>query len=265
MLALACALAIVAVLLAWPAPVALARAAWPSRAPARALLVWQAIGLAGGLSMIGALALAGLAVAPTRPALAVTPAAALAAYLLAHLAVVVVRVERQRRRHHALLELLSSPHPTRKRTRVLDDASPVAYCLPRGVRSLTVLSRGLLERLEPDELAAVVAHERAHVEQRHDVLLVAFRAWHAALPRFPVAGLAVREVAGLVELLADDSARRSVPDAVLARAILAVSAGRAAEAAEGAEAPRARDRVRRLGGGRATRAAARARATPARG
>ena len=55
---------LVAVLLAWPVPVWLSRAAWPMRAPVIALLVWQGVGLAGGLSMIGALALTGLAVAP---------------------------------------------------------------------------------------------------------------------------------------------------------------------------------------------------------
>ena len=47
-------LALFAVALAVPVPIAFARAAWPSGAPVRALLLWQAIGLAGGFSMIGA-------------------------------------------------------------------------------------------------------------------------------------------------------------------------------------------------------------------
>src|SRR5699024_87527 len=41
-------LAGVALALAWPVPVLLARARWPMHAPVRALLLWQAIGLAGG-------------------------------------------------------------------------------------------------------------------------------------------------------------------------------------------------------------------------
>jgi Zn-dependent protease with chaperone function len=220
---------LVSVLLAWPVPVWLARAAWPARAPVVALLVWQGVGLAGGLSMIGALALTGLALAPglsgsAAQLWALVPAVAFAAYLLVHLAVTIVQVTRQRRRHLALLDLLSSPHPTRARTRVLDDAVPVAYCLPRGAGSVTVLSQGLLDRLDPDELVAVIAHERAHVEQRHDLLLLAFRAWRAALPWFPIAALADAEVAALVEMLADDHARREVRDEVLARAILHVGA-----------------------------------------
>lgn len=242
-------LGLVALALAWPVPVALSRASWPMRMPVMALLLWQAIGLAGGLSMIGALALAGVAVAPRHPLLAIIPAAAFTIYLLAHLGVTIVQVTRQRHRHLALLELLTSPHPTRARTMVLDDAVPVAYCLPRGARSVTVLSQGLLDRLDADELVAVIAHERAHVEQRHDLLLLAFRAWRAALPWFPIAARAEAEVAALVEMLADDHARREVRDEVLARAILSVGAS----GVPGAErvvsgSTRVSDRFRRLAG-----------------
>ena len=80
-----------AIALAWPVPVALSRASWPMRMPVIALLLWQAIGLAGGLSMIGALALAGYSVAPRHPWVALIPAAAFTVYLLAHLAVTVVQ------------------------------------------------------------------------------------------------------------------------------------------------------------------------------
>src|SRR5699024_6976268 len=125
-------LAGVALALAWPVPVLLARARWPMHAPVRALLLWQAIGLAGGVSMIGALALLGHAAAPGHPVAAVVPAILLACYLLAHLGVTVVQVSRQRRRHLTLLRLLTAPHPTRARTRVIDEAVPVAYCIPRG-------------------------------------------------------------------------------------------------------------------------------------
>lgn len=238
---------LVALLLAWPVPIWLARAAWPMRAPVVALLVWQAVGLAGGLSMIGALALTGFAIGPDRPWLAAVPAAVFALYLLSHLAVTIVQVTRQRRRHLHLLDMLTSPHPTRARTRVLDDAVPVAYCLPRGAGSVTVLSQGLLDRLDPDELVAVIAHERAHVEQRHDLLLLAFRAWRSALPWFPIAALADAEVAALVEMLADDHARREVRDEVLARAILQVGASGVADAeVDPAGSTRGSDRFKRL-------------------
>jgi Zn-dependent protease with chaperone function len=246
MLVTAALLAIVAVLLAWPVPIVLARAEWPARAPALALALWQLVAITGGLSMVGAplalalaafgdhpaaaLAGAGEAAASGRPlalplgsVVGLIVATLIAGYLLGTLAATLGRVSAQRRRHHALLALLSEPHPDLDRTRVLDDAAPVAYCLPRGLGTLTVLSRGLVDHLPADELAAVIAHEQAHLSQRHDIVLVAFRAWHAALPGFPVAALAEQRVAVLIEMLADDHARRATDDTTLARAILHVA------------------------------------------
>jgi Zn-dependent protease with chaperone function len=224
--AVAAILGLVSIALAVPVPIALARATWPSRSPAIALLLWQGIALTGGFSMIGALVAAGLALVPNvavAGGIVFGAALTLTGYLLGHLAVTLVLVTRSRRRHRALLTLLTSPHPTRAATLVLEDSVPLAYCVPRGWHSLTVLSRGLLDRLESDELAAVIAHERAHLDQRHDILLLAFRAWHSALPWFPIAARAAEEVDVLVELLADDSARRAVSDAALARAIAVVA------------------------------------------
>lgn len=243
----AIALGAIALALAWPVPVWLSRSGWPMRAPIMALLLWQAVGLVGGLSMIAALALAGYAIEPRHPWLSLLPAAGFMAYLLVQLAITVVQVTRQRHRHLALLDMLTSPHPTRARTRVIDDAVPVAYCLPDRTRSVTVLSQGLLDRLDPDELVAVIAHERAHVEQRHDLLLLSFRAWRSALPWFPTAARAEAEVAALVEMLADDHARREVRDEVLARAILAVGASGVPGAEQAVSgSTRISDRFRRL-------------------
>lgn len=250
-------LGVVAIALAVPVPILLARASWPTAAPARALVLWQAIALAGGFSMIGALVAAGLALVPHHTlagGVVIGMAVGLAGHLLGHLAATVASVVRSRRRHRTLLDLLTSPDPSRPQTVILDAATPVAYCLPQGFSSITVLSRGLLERLSPDELAAVIAHERAHLTQRHDIVLVAFRAWHSALPWFPIAARAAEEVAVLVELLADDTARRSVPDATLARAIGTVSSAHATDFVDaGSPPPRVtRDRIRRLRGERKT-------------
>jgi hypothetical protein len=77
--------------------------------------------------------------------------------------------------------------------------------------------------LSEDELAAVVAHERAHVTQHHHVLLVAFSAWRSALPWFPIATRAHEAVGLLIELLADDQARRTVSERNLSRAVARVA------------------------------------------
>lgn len=265
------ALAALAVLLAWPVPILLARAAWPRRSPAVALILWQSIALAGGLSMIGALLTLGLlpfgdhliagivgAVAEPRAVdfwhvLALCSAVLLGGHLLLNLALTFARAERDRRRHATLVRLLSSIHDSG--ARLLDTAAPVAYCLPGPLRSITVLSAGLVDLLVPEELDAVIAHERAHVRQRHDLVLIAFRAWSASLPWFPIAYRAEREVGTLVEMLADDDARGEVDDRVLARAIVLVGSASAAGPNLPALAPETapdviRARVLRLSSGR---------------
>jgi uncharacterized membrane protein len=230
-----------ALALAWPVPVLLSRAKWPSRAPAIALALWQAIALAGGLSMIGCLLAFGSAPAGSFPAAvaqlapvllsgpipqaygalqlaALTLAAAVALLLMANLALTAVRAERERRRQHELVDILSDPLPGDPRTRVLPHPVPLAYCVP-GIRTTTVLTDGLIEALEPDELAAVIAHERTHLDQLHHLVRLAFRAWHSALPWFPIANRAERSVVTLTEMLADDGARRSVGTDALLRAL----------------------------------------------
>ena len=54
-------LLLLGVLLAEPVSRSLARAHWTVRDPVGALLVWQAVGLAGGLSLLGAGVVYGLA------------------------------------------------------------------------------------------------------------------------------------------------------------------------------------------------------------
>jgi Zn-dependent protease with chaperone function len=247
MLAVAASLALLAFALAWPVPVALARAAWPRRMPGAALVLWQAIALAGALSMIGALLVFGLIpfgddlphaagsfaadlLAGRLPSdadffqmFALAGAVLLGVHLLLNLVRTTWRAERHRRHHAQLLRLLSDPMPERPGTRVIDHATPIAYCLPGAPRATTVLSAGLLELLTEEELAAVVAHERAHVTQHHHVLLVAFSAWRSALPWFPIATRAHEAVGLLIELLADDHARRTVSERNLSRAVARVA------------------------------------------
>ena len=262
-LATALALMVLAVLLAWPVPILLAGAGWPSSAPGLALALWQSIALAGGVSMIGSLlvfglipfgatpitALAGLAghvLAGTLPVGATLPgvmalclALILGAHLLLNLGMTFLRAERQRRRHHTLIGLLSDPLPfDSEGTRVIDHAAPIAYCLPGGTRSATVLSRGLLRLLDTDQLRGVVAHERAHLRQQHHLVLLAFKSWHSALPWFPIANRAENAVALLVEMMADDQARLEVDDRTLARAIALVGTAHLAEVS-GTQSPRA--------------------------
>ncbi|MET3719738.1 MULTISPECIES: M56 family metallopeptidase [unclassified Arthrobacter] len=247
-------LAVLAIVLAWPVPVFLSRAQWPGRAPSTAMLLWQAIALAGGLSMIGAMlvyglepvgdnliaglrALAGMVLfnAATTALgfwhlFALSAAALLTAHLVFTLLLTYYKIERQRRRHRELLALLASPAADGTGTVVISHDSPVAYCLPGGARSVTVLSDGLMAALEPAELRAVLIHETAHLNQRHHLLLWAFAAWRQALPWLPTTRLAQESVNSLIEMLADDVALKTESRATLIKAIAIVASGSAGAA-----------------------------------
>ena len=267
-----------AVLLAGPAPALLARATWPLRAPRAAMVLWQGIALAAALSAFSA----GIAIATRllmpgpdgRPTAGVMGAAgrlgwplwtayiavfALTVLVGARLAIAVLRLaiaNRRRRAHHRMVvdlvgvghdAALAQPCARTRDLRVLDIAQPLAYCLP-GVRSRVVVSEGALTTLADAEVTAILSHERAHLRARHDLVLEAFTAVHAAFPRLVRSANALRAVQLLVELLADDAAVRATGRTPLARALVACASGRTPSGALAVGGPSTVLRVRRLSG-----------------
>jgi bla regulator protein blaR1 len=248
--AAAVALLVLGVLLAEPVPRILGGARWPTRSPRPALVLWQAVGLAAGVTAIGAGVTYGLApLAGSLPTAvrigaghlrdghpfeglpgwhvaALTAAALLGLRLLGVLLWSAYRTGRARHRHRALVDLLATPAPDLGGARVLDHPQAVAYCLP-GLRSRVVVSAGVLRLLDADEVSAVLAHERAHLSERHDLVVLPFVAWSGALPFLPGVRRARLAVAGLVEMLADDRARTVADPAALAAAIARLGATRA--------------------------------------
>ena len=173
-------------------------------------MLWQAMGLGWGVAAIGTLA--ALGADPGGPGVAggaftvlnhavrdvtgeVRPpglAAAMrllclgaSAALLALLCWVLIAsagaVLRDRRRHRALLSLLAHGDPKVPGALVVDYPAAAAYCVP-GLRSRIVISAGALDLLDQAELAAVLAHERAHLRERHDLVLLPFTALARAFP-----------------------------------------------------------------------------------
>jgi Zn-dependent protease with chaperone function len=226
----------------------LSTAQWPRRAPGAAILLWQSLGLGWGLAAIGALAglaatphhagvaggaLAFAASASAKPAVPAGLAIALTALRVASLATAIAllvllcwvlaaacaAVLRTRRRQRALLALLARGDPKAPGVLVVDHPAAAAYCLP-GLRSRIVVSAGTLDLLDQAELAAVLAHERAHARERHDLVLLPFTALCHAFPGSRVAREAHQAVALLVEMLADDRARRARPARELATALM---------------------------------------------
>jgi Zn-dependent protease with chaperone function len=274
----ALAFTILAVLLAGPTPALLARATWPLRAPRAAMVLWQAIALAAVLSTFSAgIAIASRLLMPGpdgRPTAGILDAevrlgwplwaAYLAVFALtllvgARLIVAVVRgaiaTRRRRARHRMVVDLvgvghdaaLAQPCARTRDLRVLDVAQPLAYCLP-GVRSRVVVSEGTLSTLADSEVTAILSHERAHLRARHDLVLEAFTAVHAAFPRLVRSTNALAAVQLLVELLADDVAVRATGRTPLARALVACASGRAPSGALAAGGTGTVLRVRRLSG-----------------
>jgi len=149
--------------------------------------------------------------------------AALLTLLCWILAAAVAAVLRARHRQRTLLGLLAHDDPKVPGALVVDHPAAAAYCVP-GLRSAIVISAGALNLLDTDELAAVLAHERAHLRARHDLVLLPFTALLRAFRWSATARAANAEVALLVEMLADDRARKRRPARELATALLRVGA-----------------------------------------
>ena len=274
----ALAFTIVALLLVGPVPALLARASWPMRAPRAAVVLWQSIALAAVLSAFSAgIAIASRLFVPDlngKPTATITSeirvlgwplgllymvVLALTLVVGARLAIAVLQVAistRRRRAHHRMLvdllgksrDSMAAQHRSEMHDlRILDVEQPLAYCLP-GVRSRVVVSEGTLNTLSPNEVTAILSHERAHLRARHDLVLEMFTAVHAAFPRFVRSANALHAVRLLVELLADDAAVRAAGPTPLARALVACAAGRTPSGALAAGGPSTVLRVRRLGG-----------------
>jgi Zn-dependent protease with chaperone function len=219
-----------AVVLAWPVPVILAGARWPDRHPRGAIALWQAIGLVGGISALGALALVGFAPlgAAWTPVnlVALVLAAGLFSWLIGVLGISAVRIERDLRHQRSTVDLLASAQEADDGLRVLPHPEPIAYCVP-GARPRIVVTDGAIAALSERELAAVLAHERAHARGRHELVIQPFVAWESALPFLRPARRATAAVAVLVEMLADDAAVAATSASDLARALIQVGAARA--------------------------------------
>lgn len=101
--------------------------------------------------------------------------------------------------------------------RVTSETAPDAYSVPGlGV----VVSQATLSLLTDAELATVLEHERAHLAQRHHLLLGAVATLRDVLGWVPLVRAAPAAVAAYAEMAADDAARRSGGTTALASALL---------------------------------------------
>jgi len=248
----------------------LSRARWTARAPLLGALTY----LAAGWSALAAIGLAGLTLAVHATALGgglslligacvrrlrdlyATPGGAawaeagliLAGAVLARTALTAAThlraVRRQAVRHAQTARLVGRPDPALGAT-LVDHAQPAAYCVA-GPHPTVILTTAALQALDPDQLDAVLAHERAHLASHHHRLLAIARIGRQVLPFLPLMRVADTQITRLVEMHADDTATagRGTGPLATALAVLAAAAGPAPGLA--AAATDAVQRIQRL-------------------
>ncbi|GAB2484884.1 M56 family metallopeptidase [Promicromonospora xylanilytica] len=144
---------------------------------------------------------------------------------------------------------------------LLDDARPAAYCLPGGLagRGTIVVSSGALDLLDDDQVRLVLAHESAHLRQRHHLATQLSVALAHAFGRMWLFRRAAQQVPLLLEMAADDGAMRvertttrtsdrAVVRSRLAHALVTLAGAQAAPVGALAAGGSAVARVRRLSG-----------------
>lgn len=140
-----------------------------------------------------------------------------AAWIAVHL----VQASFERGRTAGALALVSRDDAALGATLVDADVA-AAYCLP-GRHGRIVLTTAAVQALDDDELAAVIAHERAHLRERHHLVVGAATGLARAFPYVPLFAAAAAEVARLVELRADDVAARETDQISVAAALVTLA------------------------------------------
>jgi Zn-dependent protease with chaperone function len=248
----------------------LSKAGWTARAPFLAITTY----LSAGWSVVAALGLAGLALAVRATALGGglshligacilrlretygTPGGATVAALGLTLAGAVVartaltaathfRTAWQQARLHAqTARLVGRPEPSLGAV-LVEHSAPVAYCVA-GRHPTVILSTGAVAALDPAQLDAVLAHERAHLAGRHHQLLALARIGRLVLPFLPLMRDADVQVTRLVEMHADDAAARSNDPRSLATALVVLATSASPAPALAAAATDSVQRIHRL-------------------
>jgi Zn-dependent protease with chaperone function len=248
----------------------LGRARWALRAPLLGIIIY----LAAAWSVVAALGLAGLTLAVHATALGgglshligacvlrlrdayATPGGAtvaglgltLAGALLARTALTALThlraVRRQAVQHAQTARLVGRPDPDLG-AMLVDHAQPAAYCVA-GPHPTVILTTAALQALDPDQLDAVLAHERAHLASHHHWLLAIARIGRQVLPFVPLMRMADTQITRLVEMHADDTATADRGTRPLATALVVLAAAAGPAPGLAAAATDAVQRIQRL-------------------
>lgn len=115
---------------------------------------------------------------------------------------------RSRSHEHAYAaRLLGRPTGSSSDVVVVDSRQRMAYCVVGRPHAIVITSAAVTS-LDGHQLAAVLAHERAHIRGRHHHVLMVLRALASTLPRLPLFQQGAVAAAELLEMCADDAAAR---------------------------------------------------------
>jgi Zn-dependent protease with chaperone function len=144
----------------------------------------------------------------------------------ARLAVVSVRGFRKRchkrQENLSVLRLVARPVTSPSDILWLAHDQPLAFSMA-GRPGTVVATEGLTRHLDPGAVAAVLAHERAHLNGRHHLLVAIADAVRATFPFVPLFRDAPRAIRDLVELAADVVAARDCGPVAVRTALLKVT------------------------------------------
>ena len=248
----------------------LGRARWTARAPLLAILTY----LTAAWSVVAAAGLAGLTLAVHATVLGGglshligacvlrlratygTPGGATVAGLGLILAGAVVArtvltalthlraAARQALRHAQTARLAGHPNPALGAV-LVEHSQPHAYCVA-GRHPTVIVTTGAVQALDPGQLDAVLAHERAHLASHHHRLLALARIGRLVLPFLPLMREADSQVARLVEMHADDAATRACDPRSLATVLVALATAASPAPALAAAATDSVQRIHRM-------------------
>ncbi|GLY68795.1 M56 family metallopeptidase [Amycolatopsis taiwanensis] len=129
---------------------------------------------------------------------------------------------RMRREQLATLRIAGRSDGGMPATLWLAHDRPLAFSLG-GRRGVIVATEGLHRHLPGDAVAAVLAHERAHLKGKHHQLIALAECLRLALPFLPLFRQATAALRELVELAADVAATRECGARAVRSALLGVS------------------------------------------
>jgi len=172
---------------------------------------------------------------PHAPLLAAGPlardvAAALAVLLLLRLAAAGLRLQRGAR----LGRKLAAVSRADAGYRILEQPSAVAFTAG-WLRPVVFLSEGLIAQSSAIDIAAILAHERAHRERRDNLRILLARCTAAPLPGF-AASLLFRDLRLLTEQACDECAALRCGRLEVAEALLRISRAQCDDVPAGAQA-----------------------------